>query len=1708
MSKEEATIPLADAEPEQEEQRDILHIGNLVEILSEQYGYVVGRIVYRDLNMVRIMPQETSDRAIEFPMTEDGSAFAPELGVSTLDILEEQPSDYYVDFLGAKPGEMLEFFTKDGEEAGPAGEVEEIIKTATKDSIRLKDGRVLRFRGRGPEPPIAVVRVRTAVNAAAAAAAAAEPAPEQAEAAAAAAATEARQTDLLALLRGVLPVATVEVVPTAEATYPDSMQREDMFQDLLSKVSAKQRTNPRRIRFVEREVDLAVALKNRSVLRDAAGRILGPAPYQIKTIAEAARQGRLPVAIPIVDAARVLNLDRVDESLDYKATDVFPRSLDETESQSETIAQQYLEGALPAGLTRGFFSYTYDLLARDQAVLKATDGGAGSGWTVDQDVIRTAGLGTAVQGLSAGLPKPGVEDQPPVSLVYLISDVTDRTVRVLAADTFTDLRAGTTSVIAPSDPFKIRGFVMIPPQAALKLRPPTRPGDLPMALLYSASLEDDNLPTIARTLADLYTPAEGITPLNAFTLAADAAESATVASWLNTVLRYTVTPVDSLGPRTPRLLALLDTLGLGEADLAPEVSAVIQRWVKKSQSLWSKLLAEQRAEIQKALDTEPPRTFQTVTGDDSIVWNTLRETAELKDLITDITLRNPTIAEAPTLLTASLLGEAQGDAMPLIWWTLAKKDDRALPLDPVSAAASLTASRSYLLRRRALRNADLLRLRAAPEVNTCPHVKRLEAVRGVPDVLQRSRLLRDFIEEYQGGRQGDWMTCAICKQDCVCYHELMELEALAQPARLDAIQKQILIRFGGERYEGKIICKNCGQGLQDIEYDEHVEFDDNGNPITSRSVLTAEQMEEPSETAWKKATAELAPPSLSFATQSQRELGEALTTMLERAGARADTDVVRTIVRYADLYVSLRAPKQEAYETQRAKLLTSATAKIRTATGASVGTVAVPTYAAVLDQLRVTALTALVGLYLQIAVPMIAVTNPFPLCAFSREGWPMDELAVGGDKPTALQYAACVVASIQKDAVPWRNVSWAGEPKFETRRKLVIKSAVGALELMINGDPKTGPLSFTPELRTAITKAKSDEEQLRQQVLVSVKDQIPTGFRPEPFPPTMKRPGIETDPLATVESAIASGAALEPQIQPIADALRQQAIAVVNELHEAATKAVRSMPQPPTKVTDSVCCSATLAEVQTGLLLGAPEQGQLVLARERLRDQLPTLARAGTHLWPEFTLPMPVPVEQTVEEGVFFSLFLKYCYTGPQVGELHEFSTGNICRQCGLRLGKPLEMIDFQAEGAGILAAQQGSLRVETTQTAFEKLSEAVRRRKLLMEPAAIAREPWRQGLDLIVEACRARADLVDQEGPRGCAAALEAVLSGLAGREAEPTDEIGRATYWAPLTEHMDGLRAEVVDRVGPTTPRTAGAAAAARAREAVSAMAMFDQITEDPFIEGPRALQEYWCAKTEAAGTKFGVSRVNGAKWFNISRLHNERLNKVLAENAEWFGGEIREEIRPVLAQIGHTLGPLLRAWVRAVRPAVDSAGPWTRTEAQMLLRCLVLQVWRDAVVPTSWMYRTFNTEAAKASAAAAVSDWTRALMFHVKQQWVKYSKEAVKRVLQQRAELERTSIVEEFQSIQDDDLRAAQILAKQFRIGRWSKGANIQNLDPDLFEFETEQRHRMGIVDPPVDPILLEGTAAAAAPAAQDFGFGPLTEGPLEAYEVNQGADGDDY
>lgn len=1609
-------------------------LGNEIAIESVEYGFVIGRIVYRDDALIRVMPRNASDRAFAFPLVQvDGEVdFEPGLGVSDVEVIDPvlKPYTHYVDFLGVKPGDRLEFFTLEGEEARDGAVVTEVIRTDTKDAIKLSDDTTLRFRGRGPAPEtsIAVIRIATTpAEQTAETVEGVEGSEEMAEPT-----IQRQKADILELLRSTAPTAAPPVIPIGQRGYPDEIQREELFQDLMAKIPTKQQCNPRRIRIVEREVDIAMALKNSAVRRNETGAIVEAEETVFNTLADVIRINKapLPAFVPIVDAALRLNLDTVESNLSFKPSDVAPVTFGDIEVAAEATAESYREGRTEMSLS----AYLYNL-ARDSGV--TLNGSAQMGWAEDQDVVRTAGYEAPVQGLDIN-PKYYKPDTTVVSLTQLGSNTKDRSVRVLTSDHIQYHGFGQGELIAPSDPSKVSGYATLPTTAALALRPPKRSGDLPTALLYSATLQDDNLPTVARALRDLLLDEEdtGASALNSRTVPIAAAADTDLAVWLDSALKYAVHPVDSLGPRGPRLLSVLDSVGLGDVDMSPAVSQVIWAWVFESQRKWLELFKSEQQRINTLLEEKPDRTFQSVTGLDSPVWERLRGASTLGSIMEDIQRQNPVIAGAPTVITASLLREAQGDALPLVWNTLA---GRPVAMDDTTAMASLTASRSYVFRRRALRDYALFKLKAEPEVNDCPHVAKLEAIRNVSDVRQRASLLGDFIREYQGSRKGDWITCIACREECICDHEIMELNALlAGPIRREELHKAMMVKFGGARYEGKILCKNCGQGLQDIEYVMGAEYTDDGDRIITHSVLTKEQMEETAMTGaseWKSAAALLDESAMRDNTPGQEPLYSILKTIAHRGNLLIPAEVEKQIIERAETYMRLRVPAD--YER---KYEVAYQAAIKTPKP-------IPSFQQFVGGERVSIIMALTTIAIQIANPPIIVNAPFPNCSFSYDGWPLQggkAVPKKDDPPSALKYMICVVASIggAGRGAPWETLSW--EPKDLNGRIATIGPVlVSTIDRIITVQPKNASMPFMNDLNTALETMRTDEGARFKAFMVSKDDRLPVGFKPEPNPPAAGRPGVERNPLPNVETALRVGANVAPLVGPIAKSLTQQAVAIVDELNEAAKKGITQLVDK----TDSVCCPTLLAGAAVGALLGKEEAATLVTAGALLRRALPTVPAAGTHLWSSFTVPTPVPVEQAVEPGVRFKLFLKYCYTGPSEGDLHEFATGNACRQCGMNLGKPLDLVDFSKEGEAILASQVGDLKVEVTDARFNRLSDAVRLRKKIQPEGALTAMTWYKALETLVATVNGRDDLASTEGMKIPATALVGVLTTLAGHEANTYNEESRILIWTSMTGLMDDLRSQVIDILG-----------AQEKDKTVKVMTAFDQMTEDPFVDGPRAVQEYWCAAPQAAGNQFGVTEINTAKWFDIGKQFNADVNALLTANANWFKGTIRPATHTVLRRLGQSLGPFLRAWQRYVRPsATNNNGPWTVSEAQTVLRCFILQSWKDALTSSSWMYRFIDTPGLQTQIAVDMKTWTRDLMLHASQQFIRYSKERVSEILQERAALERTSIVEEY-NISDEDLLSAFIENSKLKIGRWARGARVQKLDADLYAEEAEQRHRM--------------------------------------------------
>jgi len=841
----------------------------------------------------------------------------------------------------------------------------------------------------------------------------------------------------------------------------------------------------------------------------------------------------------------------------------------------------------------------------------------------------------------------------------------------------------------------------------------------------------------------------------------------------------------------------------------------------------------------------------------------------------------------------------------------------------------------------------------------------------------------------------------------------MRLKILAEPWNAEGIQKRVMKTFGGERYLGKIVCRVCGQPLEDIEYDDNVEFDDSGKAVLTSSVLTAEQLAplasiniwgepDPTKMTAKERTVyartqradaiatEVAAAEavyLERLTVTQRSIYDVYRSVT--AGVTVPLPLVSNIVRLTEQFIgayvgvagkleALQAAKKSTYDATIAKFgakkYDSLPPRRESANAAAVGAIAA---------------------LLAIAAQQGAISITSTACTPNLKGYPGES---GGDpaKSGVLKYLSCVIGSNSSQDPDRLLVDYVIPAAFSFSGNS--KSTVKLAEDLVVSIPTL----FTPEVVVATEEVVEDEEPV---AVTKHVEQVPSTFRPDMAPILVEAPLAET--IGQL------GKMRGPEVfEGVSDALRVQGMALIGNLH----RNVASVTTIAQKSTEGVCCPANMDS------WARTKPSQLLKIYAALLPDIPFLVANGS-LFKTVVAPPTIQVaEGRIDEEVMAKLFKTYCHveTKPSYGNAHEFSYGNRCRRCGYTDDEP-PIADMDVR--------------------FRPLSDRVRANRQLKERAGEgARLTWRAGLE----------QLADVSSPAFGTAlktclAQPAIPAGLGEKELK-RKLIG---VWAKMTEHRDALKKSLFP--GADT----------------GIMKMLIDLTADPFVEGPRLIQEYLCASVNAVATKFAIDSIKGAPWAGLARPIDETMTKVLQKNAAWSVGVsvTPESLRRMVI----ALTPAISTWIKVVRPATDLV--WTVDQAQKLLLTLVLDAWASSGVSTEFM---------------------TALLKHARSQSKKYSTEDVKRLLQLRAAEERALILSEFDSIKDEDQRAVARTLKNLGIGRWAIGKNITKLDAGVLLFEEEQRRKMGITD--------EDGVAAVTMGDEE----PVDE---EGYDVNQGADGDD-
>ena len=50
------------------------------------------------------------------------------------------------------------------------------------------------------------------------------------------------------------------------------------------------------------------------------------------------------------------------------------------------------------------------------------------------------------------------------------------------------------------------------------------------------------------------------------------------------------------------------------------------------------------------------------------------------------------------------------------------------------------------------------------------------------------------------------------------------------PKEKETLEKEIVLKCSGGQFQGKYICRNCGQAIRELDFDNNLEFDDDGKP--------------------------------------------------------------------------------------------------------------------------------------------------------------------------------------------------------------------------------------------------------------------------------------------------------------------------------------------------------------------------------------------------------------------------------------------------------------------------------------------------------------------------------------------------------------------------------------------------------------------------------------------------------------------------------------------------------------------------------------------------------------------------------------------------------------------------------------------------------------------------------------------------------------
>lgn len=1630
-------------------------LGDKVIVIGGSKDGTRGRIYYLDEDAMRILPEGVSDRLVELPLV-DGD-FDPDLGIDRLYLISKRPNPAFVAQIDAQKGETLDSFGINGE-PGLSYTVEDINEE--EDRLVLIDptgGRIeIEFiYGIPRDLPFAVLRP--------------SPKPEAGRNSGAAGA-EGEENELL--IENVteenlapLPEPTpaeentggIIEIPEYQQLFPDSVQRNDALRDFLEQLSLVAQKNPRKQKVVRTLVEQCLQLRNELIEYSEAGDPKKIRPTSFQSIAELLETSDIPLARPVLDAKRSLYLDHSpiegDDVIELPGRAVDLQYMARTLQQSNTFLETQLGGvaeggAAPDALPAWFL--TWELFFR-RFLRSWASGGEGGGESVvfqgDKEFFRAPAPKEGEEEVD-GIPRgakvteegPTEEEEAAEEAALLLAaaaeeagdgeDAAGEPGEAAAAAGAAPRRAKTVKGITSAALVSKIPFSLLKGTGPRYLRlrndaPPRKiesgdEGVITNQLIFPLKTERDlgstRTGSLAKDIALSQLPQKGMRQI--LKELGSVPDTATAGSILSL----------GVGGNTSGQIAIEDWLknqpftiqGLGDARIALKNLGLTQRelTVAQQETLIEKV--KQIRALVKEHITKLREDAKAELGKQRLETDPFLQGAALEDLLATITTE-PLLADRAEQISA-MLPAYRGTDIALFAGLSASMADLLLTA-MAQAPGPLARERNRVVRdqyvealRKGLRKAQKKAMAGEePRPINCIHMPDLEVIRKATNPDQRMELLSKFLARYKRAVVDNWVLCTEGDHHLMCYHEALQIQEYKFPREKETIHKELLLKFSGGIFHGKYMCKNCGQPIQDLDFDNGMEFDDEGRPLAGRGQLVDRDAlaEEEIEQALGGPATKAEP--VSFDTPTQELIYKTAKELFNQIGIYADMADYKRIIERVEGEIQ-KQPSREEY----AKVL-KARAKKGEAAGRALD------YDVLINRILASAVAAHVLIEIQTHIPDFIPRYRLPGCPASFSGYPL-----GAEKDdSGIRYISCAVGSIRRNEPPWNLTGFMTVTSEQKRTEAIMMS----VKKLVAEAVTTAMVQQIIQAKQAhLTKIYGSAAYGDR-----IQEAIPAGFKPLPYAVTPEE--------AAEAIVVAEGATSEEAVR-----------GWIQTSHRIARKNGSYIRGSP--FSESSCCFAPLARPRA--FWGDQDASMPALPKKRAPR-----GQAGSQTLMPFSPRRKPRLLTDPPEDLFYRVFLRLCYDGPRKGLPHEPGYTNECMHCGFVFpenpyipvpnpplsNNPSEakamMAEWQKEVDAIVQRGKAALEAQKVPMTRETFQELLDTSHLSYQVELPEKEKPTIGVGLLAKLMN-----VTPEPFEGFRAILSTTIAAV--RSLPPgADRIAVAEAYSEMSNKMVEYFGDIQRRLGAfvTAP-------------------LKDLLERQTPSQIAESLRAYILIPFTRLLNGFNTKSLFIQSSYDLPPPTLEAIEKAMALHLGYLA-PIKKHVK------GYTEIKMIAARDRLqqVLPILQNdlrsqLIPGGEGGLQYVVGTLVLGILAEFVNPNvlpeasgGARAGTVGTVDATARAPLAILE---TCLGRFQTEGLRMTEQQIRDILAERKEDEKQTFISQLDRLSPED-RAMAMRIKKYGLKEWAVGGTkaVRTLDPTLLERERARREEMGIEDFGGDP-----------------------------------------